>query len=197
MSLEIQWCLVSWQQWYQCRPSCLVKGSSTRLFFLWPFWCLLPFLLSYDVSSFKNQQEYEQRCVCCIAQATKKSQVYRRWHLQENILWYLSNLDVCSIYIVGWSYTDVDVIVDSLMLCLVQPNTNGGPLSWSVSPIVLSFNCDSRIFDKKLVMVNNHDDCWPLGMYDQTLSSQESMTKDPWIIQFLLLVIGGRDYITP
>ena len=46
-------------------------------------------------------------------------------------------------------------------------------------------------------MVNNHDDSWPLGMYDQTLSSQESMTKDPWIIQFLLLVIGGRDYITP
>ena len=50
---------------------------------------------------------------------------------------------------------------------------------------------------KKLVMVNKHDDCWPLGMYDQTLSSQESMTKDPWSIQFLLLVIGGRDYITP
>ena len=145
------------------------------------------------VSSFKNPQEYGQRCVCCIAQATKKSQVYRRWHLQENILWYLSNLDVCSIYI-HWRWCN-RWFVDALF-GTTQHQWGTTFVKCFSNCIVFQF-CDSRIFDKKMVMVNNHDDCWPLGMYDQTLSSQESMTKDPWIIQFLLLVIGGRDYITP
>ena len=36
----------------QTKLSCV--GSSARLFFLWPFRCLPPFLLSYDVSSFKK-----------------------------------------------------------------------------------------------------------------------------------------------